>query len=222
MKNKKWQKFSDDCLNCGCEALVFTDTGRDNWASDGDLAKCPECGLEGSVNVYDDSEGEASIAWHDEPNCDCSWCLQQKIIEKKDELAISLKSENEKLKEDLETIEHEVAKVYCHITGSRISKCKTLADQVIACADDYQTELFERELGDLKAELEAYRRALEWLFFKIQGEDVQTIHSVNEYIINVKPIVYCHKKPTGFMNSTQSRGKTPLEAIQSAMKEEGK
>lgn len=79
VSEKKWQKFESDCLNCGCQAEVLTDTGKDNWACDGDEARCPECGLSGGVNVYD--EDEANISWHDEKDCDCSWCKQQKIVE---------------------------------------------------------------------------------------------------------------------------------------------
>jgi DNA-directed RNA polymerase subunit M/transcription elongation factor TFIIS len=40
----------------------------------------------------------------------------------------------------------EVARVYCHITGDRISKINTVADQVKAAADDYYEEM-QRELS---------------------------------------------------------------------------
>lgn len=41
-----------------------------------------------------------------------------------------------------------VGKVYCHVTGGRISKANTLASAVIAVADDYFTELVEEAVKD--------------------------------------------------------------------------
>ena len=46
---------------------------------------------------------------------------------------------NERLsavQQTLSAVEHEVAKVYCHITNGQISKCNTLASVVISVADD--------------------------------------------------------------------------------------
>lgn len=72
---KQWQMFDDECLHCGSPAEVFTATGKDNWASDGDEARCTACGCPGTVGVEDtiDNDG-ASIDWHDEPDCSCDWC----------------------------------------------------------------------------------------------------------------------------------------------------
>ena len=52
---------------------MLTDTGRDNWANDGDEARCCECKCPGSVTVCE--EPDAYINWHDEPDCDCEWCV---------------------------------------------------------------------------------------------------------------------------------------------------
>ena len=52
---------------------MLTDTGRDNWANDGDEARCAECKCPGSVTVCE--EPDASINWHDELDCDCEWCV---------------------------------------------------------------------------------------------------------------------------------------------------
>lgn len=41
-----------------------------------------------------------------------------------------------------------VGKVYCHVTGGRISKANTLASAVIAVSDDYFTELVEEAVKD--------------------------------------------------------------------------
>lgn len=38
---------------------------------------------------------------------------------------------------------HEVPKVYCHITGDRLSKITYYADTVIAAADEYYESLYE-------------------------------------------------------------------------------
>jgi hypothetical protein len=72
---KKWQKFNDECLHCGGEAEVLTDTGKDNLAYDGDEARCTDCGCSGYVVVYADEE-EAYISWHDDPDCNCEWCKE--------------------------------------------------------------------------------------------------------------------------------------------------
>jgi Lar family restriction alleviation protein len=48
-------------------------------------------------------------------------------------------------KADLQTIEHNVAKVYCHITNDLISKANTDPDVVIAHADDVVTALVDEE-----------------------------------------------------------------------------
>lgn len=68
---KEWRYFNDDCLHCGGDAEVLTDTGEDNLACDGDEARCTSCGCPGHVSC-DDERGW--INWHDEPDCDCEWC----------------------------------------------------------------------------------------------------------------------------------------------------
>lgn len=69
----KCQTFNVECHYCGTSPVnVLTDTGRNNWANDGDEVKCPECGLYGHIVV--DEEPHANVSWHDEPNCDCEWC----------------------------------------------------------------------------------------------------------------------------------------------------
>lgn len=77
MALKAWRTFEAECLHCGGEANVFTDSGKDNYAFDGDQAICEECGCPGHV-VIDESNGDGeatgSISWHDEAVCDCFWC----------------------------------------------------------------------------------------------------------------------------------------------------
>lgn len=68
----EWRPFNDECLHCGDAAEVLTDTGRDNFAYDGEKARCVGCGCRGSVSV--DEDGTAIIRWHDEPGCTCDWC----------------------------------------------------------------------------------------------------------------------------------------------------
>lgn len=72
----EWRPFNDECPHCGDDAEVFTTTGQDNLAYDGDKARCVTCNCPGGVVLDDapDYEGSAYIAWHDEPNCDCEWC----------------------------------------------------------------------------------------------------------------------------------------------------
>jgi len=57
----KWQFFDEDCSECGESAMVFTTTGVDNQAHDGDFAQCERCKLNGYVVVEED--GTAWINW---------------------------------------------------------------------------------------------------------------------------------------------------------------
>lgn len=71
------------------------------------------------------------------------WCKQDAhylpILASKDK-------EIEALKETIESVEHEVSKVYCHITNGKISKINTLAEVVIAVSDDDTTALVDKEI----------------------------------------------------------------------------
>jgi hypothetical protein len=77
-KIKEWRGFNDQCLHCGGDAEVFTDTGFDNCAYDVDHARCTECGCPGFVSIGEEGEDSAEnlISWHDEPGCRCEWCLK--------------------------------------------------------------------------------------------------------------------------------------------------
>jgi hypothetical protein len=70
----RWQHFEDECIHCGDGAEVLTGTGRDNYAYDGDKARCVGCGCPGTVNISGHEGEAATIDWHDEPDCDCDWC----------------------------------------------------------------------------------------------------------------------------------------------------
>lgn len=60
-----WKPFYDECARCGTSPVhVFTRCKTAGQAMDGDGAKCPECGLEGGVIVYEDN-GNASVTWND-------------------------------------------------------------------------------------------------------------------------------------------------------------
>jgi hypothetical protein len=73
-RRMEWRPFNDFCLHCGDDAEVFTSTGRDNWAYDGDKARCVECGCPGVVDISGPDDEQASIRWHDEAGCRCEWC----------------------------------------------------------------------------------------------------------------------------------------------------
>lgn len=79
MKTKHWHPFGAECSYCGSDAVeVFTDSGTDYMAYDGDEAKCTECGLPGQVVITDDFDGIADVDWHDEKDCNCDWCKSHK------------------------------------------------------------------------------------------------------------------------------------------------
>jgi hypothetical protein len=69
--------FKDECIHCGCGAEVLTGSGQDNYAYDGDRARCGECGCPGVVDVLE--EGVATIDWHDVAGCDCDWCKEHPV-----------------------------------------------------------------------------------------------------------------------------------------------
>jgi hypothetical protein len=72
---KQWRAMeSYECPHCGCEAEVFTSSGEDNFAYDGDSVRCSLCHFPGWVSADEDG---AHVNWHDEPGCHCEWC--QKI-----------------------------------------------------------------------------------------------------------------------------------------------
>lgn len=55
------------------------------------------------------------------------------------ERAAVAERERDEIQATLTTVEHEVARVYCHITNGKISKCNTAAEMVIAVSDDMAT-----------------------------------------------------------------------------------
>jgi hypothetical protein len=78
---------------------------------------CPKCNF---VGHFAESQGDNG---HEIDSRDC---LRRQLAQAKAEL---------------QTIEHNVAKVYCHITNDLISKANTDADVVIAHADDVTHEV---------------------------------------------------------------------------------
>jgi len=75
---KRWETFKDECPHCGDGAEVLTDSGRGNFAYDGDEARCVSCDCPGSV-VVDTVDDPAYINWHDEVDCRCAWCLAHPV-----------------------------------------------------------------------------------------------------------------------------------------------
>jgi len=75
---KQWRPFTDECHYCGDSAEVFTDSGKDNWAYDGDSARCVSCKCPGAVVIEEEGMHSMNrISWHDEAGCDCEWCKRQ-------------------------------------------------------------------------------------------------------------------------------------------------
>lgn len=78
MKQWKDLDWAESCPYCGDAAEVFTDA-KDDLAYDTDDVRCVGCGCPGYVSVvedgYGDEPGYAYINWHEEPDCDCDWCL---------------------------------------------------------------------------------------------------------------------------------------------------
>lgn len=62
--------------------------------------------------------------------------------------AFCIRNQRDEIQNTLETVEREVALVYCEITGGKISKCNTDAQIVIAAANDYAAEEAKKEEGN--------------------------------------------------------------------------
>ena len=76
MNTPQWNPWIfEQCENCSGPAEVLT-TAEEDFAYDGDEVRCTECGMPGSMSCDD---GVATIMWHDEPDCDCEWCLKNPI-----------------------------------------------------------------------------------------------------------------------------------------------
>jgi len=88
--------------------------------------------------------------------------------------------ERDAIQETLAAVEHEVAIVYCHITGSRISKCNTLASVVISEADDFVQKDIDEAVKEAAEQAEARVAALEGLLARIvfyaEHEDECEVH----------------------------------------------
>ncbi len=71
-----WRHWPHDkCLHCGNDAEIYTDAPKGQACED-DVARCTACGCPGSVVIDDFGEesATASVSWHDEPGCRCTWC----------------------------------------------------------------------------------------------------------------------------------------------------
>lgn len=58
---------------------------------------------------------------------------------------------------DFSYVMEQVPKVYCHVTGNRLSKIMYPAETVMAVADDYTSEITEREIKESQEEQEGLR-----------------------------------------------------------------
>jgi hypothetical protein len=63
MQQYCWRPYDEECLVCGEDVEILTDSGEDNWGYDGDQARCVACPQTGYLSV---DEAGAHINWHDE------------------------------------------------------------------------------------------------------------------------------------------------------------
>ena len=75
--------------------------------------------------------------------------------------------EIERLRETIECVEHEVALVYDHLTGGKISKCNTTARYVIDAVEERQNswtdELIAEAMQEKNDEIERLRERVSYL-----------------------------------------------------------
>ena len=60
----KWVSVDfDECINCGNNAQIQTDSEDPNYFFDGDSVRCVECNMTGTFSC--DTESEGWISWDD-------------------------------------------------------------------------------------------------------------------------------------------------------------
>lgn len=76
---KEWMPWpGGDCPHCGGSLEVFTVSRKDGYAYDCDEVRCVDCHCPGSLSIGD--EDDVNTLMHDEPNCDCPWCLAHPVV----------------------------------------------------------------------------------------------------------------------------------------------
>ena len=59
----QWRDYESACPYCACQATVFTMSGIDGWAFDGEAVRCEGCGTGGVLHVVN---GGGVIKWDEE------------------------------------------------------------------------------------------------------------------------------------------------------------
>ncbi len=127
----EWRQFSGDCIFCGDEAEVLTNAGQDNFAYDGDEARCVSCRCPGSVIVPGDDDS-AYIVWHDEPDCDCEWCKMSRALEEQQTAEAAKKETNEIPDDFIPTLKGTNTKRYvAREVGKMTDTCETCGATII-------------------------------------------------------------------------------------------
>ena len=71
---KIWRYHPEQCDHCGDDSEILTYEYLDEgWGFDGDEMRCVGCGCPAQWNVYEEDSAYAS--WHDEVDCECTWCV---------------------------------------------------------------------------------------------------------------------------------------------------
>ena len=75
---RKWRPWpGGECPHCGDSLEVLTNEAREYWACVDDPLRCVACGCPGYITEYDDECVTENM--HDEPDCDCEWCLAHPV-----------------------------------------------------------------------------------------------------------------------------------------------
>lgn len=125
MSESPWHEDADGFLKCRKHGEVVTDIGVD----------CPSC--------HEEMGKKAELAEKERDD------YHKKAIDLAD-YRDRLISEKDEIQKTLETVEMEVAKVYCHITGGRMSKCNYEAGAVISEADAETDRIVQEELNHMR------------------------------------------------------------------------
>lgn len=105
------------------------------------------------------------------------------------------------VQDTLTVVEHEVAQVYCHFTGGKLSKCNTDHTQVISVIEDeYSGWLSPSEAETLRAEIDRLNAINTELLRRYDQLEAMVERRVSELEAQLTPIPFSEREPEDDQN----------------------
>lgn len=212
MSNMEKEIELKPCAHCGSNSIFDSSKGM---GTPHKRVSCFNCGSQSSsLEVWNRRSGSAPSEKEVTGGYELMECI----------LSVS----NQDLKEGMRRALQEMISLNSQISqltqerDEALKNLKRSEGRELKMAERY--DLISNKSLQLESQVSLMRNALEWLYWKVHNEDIQAVRGVDEYMVNVKSVEATIHKSKSFMNASQYKGKTILEAIQSAMSEtkEGK